>query len=104
MHASLGVHGGPKWKHEPAPLLVHVKYSAGPGWNTHVSVGHPMSGTATLPAVAGVPPVGAGLRASVAGGGVGVVGPVGPGLLPPLHAARATAKTTWLTRARTRWL
>ncbi len=25
MQASAGVHGGPKWKHEPEPLLVHTK-------------------------------------------------------------------------------
>lgn len=25
MHESAGVQGGPKWKHEPEPLLVHVK-------------------------------------------------------------------------------
>lgn len=30
MHASVGVHAGPKWKHEPPPLLVHVKYAPAP--------------------------------------------------------------------------
>ena len=77
MHASAGVHAGPKWKHAPEPLLVHVKYVAAPAWNAHVGEGQPTSRAATGPG---------GVGAAAEPAPAALPAPAPAGLVPPVRA------------------
>lgn len=106
MHASAGVHAGPKWKHVPPPPLVHVKYAPAPAWKAQLGAGHPSPGaepdaTPPEPAPTAAEPAPVPFA--------GVLGPdvrppvwppvVGPGFAGCPHATAARTNTTVITAA-----